>query len=143
MARAAAMQVAGTPGRLYNPLFIYGGVGLGKTHLMHAVGNELLADRPDAQRPLHPCRAVRLRRGARPTSTRPSTNSRRYYHSLDLLLIDDIQFFAGKEPHAGRVLLRVRGAAGQASAHHHDLRHLSQGTGGHRGAADLALRRRA
>jgi chromosomal replication initiation ATPase DnaA len=49
MARAAAMHVAGMPGHLYNPLFIYGGVGLGKTHLMHAVGNRLLADRPDSK----------------------------------------------------------------------------------------------
>jgi chromosomal replication initiator protein len=49
MARAAAMHVAGTPGQLYNPLFIYGGVGLGKTHLVHAVGNRLLADKPNSK----------------------------------------------------------------------------------------------
>ena len=49
MARAAAMHVATMPGQLYNPLFIYGGVGLGKTHLVHAVGNKLLAERPDAK----------------------------------------------------------------------------------------------
>ncbi|MEG2047445.1 MAG: DnaA/Hda family protein, partial [Comamonas sp.] len=49
MARSAAMHVAGSPGHLYNPLFIYGGVGLGKTHLVHAVGNQLLKDKPDAK----------------------------------------------------------------------------------------------
>ena len=96
MARAAAMHVAGTPGHLYNPLFIYGGVGLGKTHLVHAVGNRLLADRPDAKvLYIHAEQFVSDVVKAYQRKTFDEFKER--YHSLDLLLIDDVQFFANKD----------------------------------------------
>jgi len=96
MARAAAMHVAGMPGHLYNPLFIYGGVGLGKTHLMHAVGNQLLADRPTAKvLYIHAEQFVSDVVKAYQRKTFDEFKER--YHSLDLLLIDDVQFLANKE----------------------------------------------
>ena len=96
MARAAAMHVSGMPGHLYNPLFIYGGVGLGKTHLMHAVGNRLLADRPGAKvLYIHAEQFVSDVVKAYQRKTFDEFKER--YHSLDLLLIDDVQFFANKE----------------------------------------------
>src|SRR5450830_1633058 len=95
LARAAATQVANNPGVSYNPLFLYGGVGLGKTHLIHAIGNQVLVDNPSAKiRYIHAEQYVRdvvtayQRKGF--------DDFKRYYHSLDLLLIDDIQFFGGK-----------------------------------------------
>ena len=96
MARAAAMHVASNPGQLYNPLFIYGGVGLGKTHLVHAVGNRLLADRPDAKvLYIHAEQFVSDVVKAYQRKTFDEFKER--YHSLDLLLIDDVQFFANKD----------------------------------------------
>ncbi len=96
MARAAAMHVAGSPGQLYNPLFIYGGVGLGKTHLVHAVGNRLLAERPNAKvLYIHAEQFVSDVVKAYQRKTFDEFKER--YHSLDLLLIDDVQFFANKD----------------------------------------------
>ncbi|HEX7156309.1 MAG TPA: DnaA/Hda family protein, partial [Burkholderiaceae bacterium] len=95
LARAAAMQVAQNPGGSYNPLFLYGGVGLGKTHLIHAVGNAILARRPHAKvRYIHAEQYVSD--VVRAYQRKAFDDFKRYYHSLDLLLIDDIQFFAGK-----------------------------------------------
>lgn len=96
MARAAAMHVSGTPGQLYNPLFIYGGVGLGKTHLVHAVGNKLLADKPNSKvLYIHAEQFVSDVVKAYQRKTFDEFKER--YHSLDLLLIDDVQFFANKD----------------------------------------------
>ena len=96
MARAAAMHVSTTPGHLYNPLFIYGGVGLGKTHLMHAVGNKLLQDKPLSKiLYIHAEQFVSDVVKAYQRKTFDEFKDR--YHSLDLLLIDDVQFFANKE----------------------------------------------
>ncbi len=96
MARAAAVHVASSPGVLYNPLFIYGGVGLGKTHLMHAVGNKLLSDRPKAKvLYIHAEQFVSDVVKAYQRKTFDEFKDR--YHSLDLLLIDDVQFFANKD----------------------------------------------
>ena len=96
MARTAALHVAGAPGLMYNPLFIYGGVGLGKTHLIHAVGNALLKDRPDA-RVLYLHAEQFISDVVKNYQRKTFDELKAKYHSLDLLLIDDVQFFAGKE----------------------------------------------
>ena len=96
MGRAAAMHVASSLGQLYNPLFIYGGVGLGKTHLVHAIGNKLLADNPAAKiLYIHAEQFVSDVVKAYQRKTFDEFKER--YHSLDLLLIDDVQFFANKD----------------------------------------------
>jgi chromosomal replication initiator protein len=96
LARAAASQVAQNPGASYNPLFIYGGVGLGKTHLMHAIGNAMLENDPDSHVSyVHSERFVSdMVKGLQHNKI---AEFKRAYRSLDALLIDDIQFFAGKE----------------------------------------------
>ncbi len=96
LAHAAAMAVAAKPGQVYNPLFIYGGVGMGKTHLLQAIGHNLIATRPQAKVRYVTCerftnefiQAVRSGRG---------TDFKESYRTVDLLLIDDIQFLTGKE----------------------------------------------
>lgn len=96
LARAAAWQVADNPKHGYNPLFLYGGVGLGKTHLMHAVGNHLLAKNPNAKVVyLHSERFVADM--VKALQLNAINEFKRFYRSVDALLIDDIQFFAKKE----------------------------------------------
>ncbi len=96
LARAASMQVSQNIGGAYNPLFIYGGVGLGKTHLMHAVGNEILQTKPEARIVyLHSERFVGDM--VKALQHNAINEFKRLYRSVDALLIDDIQFFAGKE----------------------------------------------
>ncbi|KTD24078.1 chromosomal replication initiator protein DnaA [Legionella maceachernii] len=96
LARAASWQVAERPGDAYNPLFIYGGVGLGKTHLMHAIGNAILKNNPEAKvLYLHSERFVADM--VKALQTNSINEFKRFYRSLNVLLIDDIQFFAGKD----------------------------------------------
>ncbi|NVK36341.1 MAG: chromosomal replication initiator protein DnaA [Gammaproteobacteria bacterium] len=96
LAHAAAQQVSQNAGGSYNPLFIYGGVGLGKTHLMHAVGNHIQAQNPNAKVVyLHSERFVADM--VKALQLNAINEFKRYYRSVDALLIDDIQFFAGKE----------------------------------------------
>lgn len=96
LARAASMQVTENPGTSYNPLFLYGGVGLGKTHLMHAIGNAILARNPDARVVyLHSERFVQDM--VKALQHNAIDEFKRFYRSVNALLIDDIQFFAGKE----------------------------------------------
>ncbi|MRX27959.1 chromosomal replication initiator protein DnaA [Kangiella sp. HZ709] len=95
LARAAAQQVVENPGVVYNPLFIYGGVGLGKTHLMHSIGNSILEQKPDAKIIyLHSERF--MANMVKALQTNSMEKFKNFYRSLDALLIDDIQFFANK-----------------------------------------------
>ena len=96
MARAAAMHVASQLGQLYNPLFIYGGVGLGKTHLMHAIGNHLVAEQANAK-VLYIHAEQFVSDVVKAYQRKAFDEFKARYHSLDLLLIDDVQFFANKE----------------------------------------------
>jgi chromosomal replication initiator protein len=96
LARAAASQVADNPGAAYNPLFIYGGTGLGKTHLLHAVGNAILENNPNATIAyMHSERFVQDM--VKALQNNEMEKFKHYYRSVDALLIDDIQFFAGKD----------------------------------------------
>ena len=96
MAKAAAQQVGDNPGGSYNPLFIYGGTGLGKTHLLHAVGNGILSRNPDAKVIyMHSERFVQDM--VKALQNNKIDQFKRFYRSVDALLIDDIQFFAKKE----------------------------------------------
>lgn len=95
LARAASLQVSENPGVSYNPLFLYGGVGLGKTHLIHAVGNAMLYSKNDVKvRYVHADQYVSD--VVKAYQRKAFDEFKKYYHSLDLLLIDDIQFFSGK-----------------------------------------------
>jgi len=96
LARAAASSVADNPGGAYNPLFIYGGTGLGKTHLLHAVGNGIVAKKPDAKIIyMHSERFVQDM--VKALQNNAIEDFKRFYRSVDALLIDDIQFFAHKD----------------------------------------------
>jgi chromosomal replication initiator protein len=96
LAKAAALQVATNAGKAYNPLLIYGGVGLGKTHLMHAIGNHIVKLNPDSHIVyLHSERFVQDM--VKALQHNAIDKFKRYYRSVNALLIDDIQFFAGKE----------------------------------------------
>ncbi|PAV02698.1 chromosomal replication initiation protein DnaA [Arsenophonus sp. ENCA] len=96
LARAAASQVADNPGAAYNPLFLYGGTGLGKTHLLHAVGNNIMAHKANAKVVyMHSERFVQDM--VKALQNNAIEDFKRYYRSVDALLIDDIQFFANKE----------------------------------------------
>jgi chromosomal replication initiator protein len=96
LAKAASIQVAENPAVAYNPLFLYGGVGLGKTHLLHAIGNQIMVNNPHAKvLYLHSERFVADM--VKALQTNAMNDFKRFYRTVDALLIDDIQFFAGKD----------------------------------------------
>lgn len=96
LAKAASLQVAENPAIAYNPLYLYGGVGLGKTHLLHAIGNHIMRNNPNAKvLYLHSERFVADM--VKALQTNAMNDFKRYYRTVDALLIDDIQFFAGKD----------------------------------------------
>jgi chromosomal replication initiator protein len=96
LGRAAAMQVATDPGKAYNPLLLYGGTGLGKTHLMHAAGNHMLSRNP-GMRVLYLRSEQFFAAMMRALADKAMEQFKRQFHSVHALLIDDIQFFAGKD----------------------------------------------
>jgi chromosomal replication initiator protein len=133
LAKAAAVQVAGNPGRSYNPLFIYGGVGLGKTHLMHAVANKIKEHNADARIAyVHSERFVSDMVKALQHNT--INDFKTAYRTLDALMIDDIQFFAKKDRS------HLQRTAREPAASDPDVRPLPQGSGRARGAVEIALR---
>lgn len=97
LAEAAAKQVAENPGGAYNPLFLYGGVGLGKTHLMHAIGNAIIANKNGAANVIYLHSERFVADMVKALQSNSINEFKRFYRSVDALLIDDIQFFAGKE----------------------------------------------
>ena len=133
------MQVAENPGRAYNPLFIYGGVGLGKTHLMHAIGHLIRARNPDARVAyVHSERFVGdMVRALQHNTINEFKNA---YRSLDALLIDDIQFFAGKDRSQEEFFHTFNALLEGQQQIDPDLRSLSEGGRRARGAAEVALR---
>ena len=125
LARAAAIQVAENPGTAYNPLFMCGGVGLGKTHLMHAIGNSILEGRSNMNVAyLHSERFVADMVKALRHNT--IDEFKRNYRTLDVLLIDDIQFFAGKDRSQEEFFLYVQYTAGRGKPGGPDLRPLPE-----------------
>lgn len=96
IARSASIQISINPGKVYNPLFIYGGVGLGKTHLMHAIGNAIIEKNPD-KKALYVHSEKFVSDMVRSIQHNKMDEFKRHYRSVNLLLIDDIQFFSGKE----------------------------------------------
>ena len=136
-ARAAAEAVAERPSKAYNPLFLYGGVGMGKTHLMHAIGHEVKRRQPHAaicyvSSEKFTNEMINSLRNDKMTSFRDK------FRSVDVLLIDDIQFLAAEGAHAGRVLPHLQRAAREHEADRHRLRPSAQGSAGHRRPPALA-----
>ena len=97
IARAASLQIAQNPGNTYNPLFIYGGVGLGKTHLMHAIGNMIIKNNPDNHRVVYLRSEQFVAEMVKALQHNTIDDFKRRYRSVNALLIDDIQFFVGKD----------------------------------------------
>ena len=95
-AHAAAMAVAESPGKVYNPFFMYGGVGLGKTHLMHAIGNRVLQNHPE-MRVLYVSSEQFTNEIIRAIQEGKAELFRQKYRTIDVLMVDDIQFLSGKQ----------------------------------------------
>ncbi len=139
LGKAAAIQVATNPGRAYNPLLLYGGTGLGKTHLMHAAGNLMRSLNP-ATKVMYLRSEQFVREMIQALRTKSMDDFKRRFRAVDALLIDDIQFFAGKDStqeeffHTFNALVRGEAAADS------DLRSLSEGSRQSRTASEIPAR---
>jgi chromosomal replication initiator protein len=127
IARAACLQVSQNPGTAYNPLFIYGGTGLGKTHLIHAVGN-LLRERNPGSRVVYQNCEYFVADMIRALQHNAMNEFKRRYRSLDALLIDDVQFLAGKERSQEEFFYTFNSLLESRQQVISDLRPLSQGS---------------
>ena len=138
LATAAAWAIAEAPGKVYNPLFIYGDTGLGKTHLMHAIAHEIVTRKPDTRITLHGTEQFTNELVAA-IQNRTTPDFRRRFRETDLLLVDDVHFLQREGSNAGGVLPHLQCAVRERTTDHPHQRPAAVGDPRSRGTSRLAL----